>query len=64
MLHRSTMYVDAAYCYRTISVVCRLVYQSVHLSVCHSSESYIKTAEPIKMPLTEDSGGPDEPCIR
>jgi len=29
-LHRSTTYVDAAYCYRPSSVVCR--------SVCHSSE--------------------------
>jgi len=36
--HRSTMYVDAAYCYRRSSVV------------CHTSEP-CKTAEPIEMPF-------------
>ena len=30
--HRSTTYVDAAYCYRPSSAVCR--------SVCHTSEPY------------------------
>ena len=40
--HRSTTYVDAAYCYRPSSVVCR--------SVCHTSEP-CKTAKPIKMPF-------------
>ena len=39
-------YVDAAFCYRASSVVCR----SVCLSVCHTSEP-CKTAEPIKMPF-------------
>jgi len=34
-LQRRTTYVDAAYCYRPRSVVCRL---SVCLSVCHSCE--------------------------
>jgi len=32
--HRSTTYVDAVYCYRLRSVVCR----SVNLYVCHTSE--------------------------
>ena len=43
--HRSTMYVDAAYCYRPSSVVC--------LSVCLSVTIVIlaKTAEPIEMPV-------------
>jgi len=36
------MHVDAAYCYRPSSVVCR--------SVCHASEP-CKTAEPIEMPF-------------
>jgi len=36
--HRSTTYVDAAYCYLPSSVVCRSVCLSVALSVCHSSE--------------------------
>jgi len=40
-LHLSTTYVDAAYCYRLISVVC----QSVTLV------SPAKTAEPIEMPF-------------
>jgi len=42
--HRSTTYVDAAYCYRPSSVVCR----SVCLSVCCTSEP-CKTAAPIDM---------------
>ena len=41
--HRSTMYVDAAYCYRPSSVVC--------LSVSVSVQSPAKTAESIEMPL-------------
>jgi len=52
--HRSTTYVDAAYCYRPSSVVCR----SVCLSVYH-------TSEPCKNGWTDrdadwvvDSGGP------
>jgi len=44
--HRSTTYVDAAYCYRLSSVVCL----SVCLSVCHSSEP-CKEVEPIEMPF-------------
>jgi len=42
--HRSTTYVDVAYCYRPSSMVCR----SVCLSVCHTSGP-AKTAEPIKI---------------
>ena len=51
--HRSTTYVDAAYCYRPSSVVCR----SVCLPVCRSLYGYVtlvssaKTAEPIEMPF-------------
>jgi len=54
--HRSTMYIDAAYCYRPSSVVCQ--------SVCH-------TSEPCKNGWTnqdavwfENSGGPRKLCIR
>jgi len=54
------MYVNAAYCYRLSSAVCR----SVCLSVCH-------TSEPCKNGHTDrdtvwfgDLGGPKEPCIR
>jgi len=43
--HRSTMYVDAVYCYRPSSVVCRCVGLSVTLV------SPAKTAEPIKLPF-------------
>jgi len=43
--HRSTTYVDAAYCYRLSSVVFRLVCQSVTLV------SPAKMAEPIEMPF-------------
>jgi len=42
MPHRSTAYVDAAYCYRPSSVVYR--------SVCHTSDP-AKTDEAIEMPL-------------
>jgi len=40
-LHRSTTYVDAAYCYRPSNVVCRSV----------TLVSPAKTAEPIEMPF-------------
>jgi len=43
--HRSTTYVDAAYCYRPSSVVCRSVCQSITLMSC------AKTAEAIEMPF-------------
>jgi len=43
--HRSITYVDAAYCYRPSSVVCRSVRRSVTLV------SPAKTAEPIETPL-------------
>ena len=62
--HRSTTYVDVAYCYRPSSVVC----WSVCLSDCRSV-SY--TSEPSKNSWTDrdavwvmDLGGPREPCIR
>jgi len=45
-LHRRTMYVDMAYCYRRTSVVCR----SVCLSVYHTTE-LCKNGEPIEMPF-------------
>jgi len=58
------VYVDTACCYRTSSVVCRCVCQSVGFSVCHASE-------PCKNGLTywdavwvDYSGGPRELCIR
>jgi len=55
--HRSTTYVDAAFCYRPSSVVCRSVCLSVCLYVCRSVCRYIalvntaKTAAPIEMPF-------------
>jgi len=65
-LYHSTTYVDAAYCYRWSSLVCRSVCLSVTIV------SFAKTAEPIKMlfglwtlvgrrnyVLDE---GPDPPC--
>jgi len=65
--HRSTTYVDAAYCYRPSRVVCRSVGLSVCLSVCRS---VCHTSEPCKNGCTdrdavwvEDSGGPREPYI-
>jgi len=45
MPHRSTTYVDAAYCYRPSSVVCRSVCLSVTLVIP------AKTAAPIEMPF-------------
>jgi len=44
-LHRSTTYVDAVYCYRPSSVVCRSVCRSVTVV------SPAKTPEPIKIPF-------------
>jgi len=55
MPHRSTMYVDAAYCYRPSSVVC--------LSVCHTSEPCKNGSTDRDFVWVEDSGGPREPCI-
>jgi len=55
-LHRSTMSVDAAYCYRPSSVVCRFV--------CHSSESCKNGWIDRDAIWAEHSGGPREPCIR
>ena len=63
--HRSTTYVDAVYCYRPSSVVCR--------SVGHTM-SRAKTAEPIEMPFRSRTrlgpgnhvlhGGPGPPMVR
>ena len=63
-LHRSTTYVDAAYCYRPSRVVCRSVCWSVTLV------SPAKTAAPIEMPIRSLvspgnhllDGSPDTPC--
>jgi len=51
--HRRTTYVDAAYCYRSSSVVCRSVCLSVCLSIGRpvTLVNSAKTAEPIKMPF-------------
>jgi len=59
--HRSTTYVDAAYCYRPSSVVCSSICQSV----CHSSEPCRNgQAKPIEMPFEiEDFGGPKEALL-
>jgi len=46
MPHCRPTYVDAAYCYRPSSLVCR----SVGLSVSHGGEP-CKTAEPIELPF-------------
>jgi len=56
--HRSTTYVDAAYCYRPSSVVCRSVCLSVFTLLSHVS---LTDQDAI---WTEDSGGPREPFIR
>ena len=48
-VHLLLTYVDAAYCYRLSSVVCRSVCLSVGLSVTLVSPA--KTAEPIEMPF-------------
>ena len=54
--HRSTTYVDAAYCYRPSSMVC--------LSVCHTSEPCKNSCTDRDAIWVEDSGGPKEPCVR
>jgi len=51
-----TTYVDAAYCYRPSSVVCRLI--------CHTSEPCKNGWTDVDAVWVEDSGGPREPCIR
>jgi len=56
--HRSTTHVDAAYCYRPSSVVCR----SVCRSVCHTSEPCKNGCTDRDAVWVEDSGGPKEPC--
>jgi len=58
--HRSTTYVDAAYCYRPSSVVC----WSVGRSVCHTSEPCKNGWIDRDTEWVEDSSGPKEPCIR
>ena len=58
--HCSTTYVDAAYCYRWSSVVCR----SVCWSVCHGRESCKNGWNDRDAVWTMNSGGPTEPCIR
>jgi len=55
-----TTYVDAVYCYRPSSVVCRLV----GLSVCHTSEPCKNSWSNRDAIWVEDSGGPREPCTR
>ena len=59
--HRSTTYVDAAYCYRPSSVVCRLL---VCRSVCHTSEPCENGCTDRDAVWVEDSAGPKESCIR
>jgi len=54
--HRGTTYVDAVYCYRLSSVVCR--------SVCHTSEPCKKGWTDRDAVWVEDLGGPKGPCIR
>jgi len=56
------MYVDAAYCYRLSSVVCRSVSLSVSRYV--TIVRFAKTAEPIDTVWIEDSRGYREPRIR
>ena len=50
--HRSTMYVDAAYCYRPSSVVC---WSITVVSPAKTNQDAV---------WVEDSGGLSEPCIR
>jgi len=54
--HRSTTYVNAAYCSRPSSVVCR--------SVCHITERCKNGCTDQDAVWVEDSGGLKEPCIR
>ena len=58
MPHRSTTYVDAAYCYWPSSVACL----SVGLSVCHSSEPCENNSTDRDAVWVEDSGWPKKPC--
>jgi len=58
--HRSTTYLDAAYCYRLSSVVCLLVCRSV----CYGSDPCKSGWTDRDDVLIEDSGGLREPCIR
>jgi len=58
--HRSTMYVDAAYCYRWSSVVCR----SVSQSVCHNREPCKNGWIDQDAICDVDSDRPREPRIR
>ena len=58
--HRSTTYLDVAYCYRPSSVVCR----SVCRSVCHTSERCKNGCTDQDAVWVEDLGGFKEPCIR
>jgi len=59
-LHRSTTYLDAAYCYRRSSVVCL----SVRLSVCHNRGPYMNGWTYRDAVRIMGSGGLKEPCIR
>jgi len=54
--HRSITYVDAAFCYRPSSVVCR--------SVCHTNEPCKKGCTEQDTVWVEDLGESKEPCIR
>jgi len=54
--HRSTAYVDVAYCYRQSSMVC--------LSIWCDHELCQKWLNQSRYCLDVDSGGPKEPCIR
>ena len=54
--HRSTMYLDAAYCYRPSSVVCR----SVSVTLVRPAKGLNRS----RCRLVGDSGGPREPCVR
>jgi len=55
-LHRSTTYVDAAYCYRPSSVVCE--------SVCHTSKPCKNGCTDRDAVWVGDLHGRKEPCIR
>ena len=54
-LHRSTTYVDAAYCYRPSNAVCR--------SVCHTSGPCKNGCTDRDAVWVEDLGGSREPSI-